>query len=68
MGFVSKYRIIQRAAVVVWLALLIAVMVWFFRTPDVSGDQVAVILGFFGLSGAGVLKIYLANPNRGDCK
>ena len=68
MGFLTKYRVIQRAAVVVWLSLLVATMVWFFKQDDVSGDQVAVILGFFGLSGAGVLKMYLANPRQGGGK
>ena len=68
MGFVARYRIIQRGVVCVWACLLIATMVWFFKQPDVSGDQVAVILGFFGLSGAGIAKIYLANPNQGGGK
>ena len=68
MGFVARYRIIQRGAVCIWLALLVATMAWFFRQPDVSGDQVAVIMGFFALSGGGVLKIYLSNPNQGGGK
>ena len=65
MGIVTRYRIVQRAVVLIWAALLVAAMVWFFKQESVSGDQVAVLMGFFALSGGGVWKIYSYNPGEG---
>ena len=62
MGFIARYRVMQRGTLICYLAFLGWTLHWFFGLGNPSGVQGEFAMAILALMGAAVYKIFIWNP------
>lgn len=67
MGWISRNRVFQRLAFVIYFAMFIGTCVWFWKIESPSNEQLQFAIAFFGFGGVALWKIFSFNGKKGDC-